>query len=276
VTGRLDNTDVLPSLVANFKLTETQTFRLSGTQTLARPEYRELSPVLTREVLGGFNQFGNPDLRRSLIQNFDAKWEWYPGAGEVLSIGVFGKRFDDPIERVQQVTSEAAQVTWRNAESAQNYGLELEARKQLGGLSPALAPFLAFANVTLMQSQITLGDSARAALTSDKRAMVGQAPWVVNTGLTYATESGRTSATLLYNVIGPRITTAGVTPLPDVKDRPRHVMDLSLRFPLLRQVSARVDARNLFDAPYRQLQGPIAIESYRVGRAVSAGLSWQH
>jgi outer membrane receptor protein involved in Fe transport len=60
-----------------------------------------------------------------------------------------------------------------------------------------------------------------------------------------------------------------------VKDRPRHVVDLSLRVPLFRQVSARVDARNLFDAAYRQLQGPVAIESYRVGRAVSAGLSWQ-
>jgi outer membrane receptor for ferrienterochelin and colicin len=275
VPAALDNTDVLPSLVANWKLSETQTVRLSGTQTLARPEYRELSPVLTREVLGGFNQFGNPNLRRSLIQNVDAKWEWYPNAGEVLSLGVFAKRFADPIERVQQVTSESPQVTWRNAERAENYGFELEARKQLGNLLPALSPFLAFANVTLMRSDITLGDSARAALTSGSRAMVGQAPWVVNTGLTYSNGSGSSSATLLYNVVGPRITAAGVSPLPDVEDRARNVIDLSLRFPLLGQIGARVDARNLLDAPYRQMQGPIAIESYRVGRVFSAGLSWQ-
>lgn len=275
VPSRLVNTDVLPSLVANLKLSETQSIRLSGTQTLARPEYRELSPVLTREVLGGYNQFGNPNLRRSLIQNVDAKWEWYPGAGEVLSLGVFGKRFQDPIERVQQVTSEAPLVTWANAERARNYGVELEARKQLGGLHPALAPFLAFANATVMRSEITLGDSARAALTSGSRAMVGQAPWVVNTGVTYATSSGATSATVLYNVTGPRITTAGVSPLPDVRDRPRHVLDLSLRFPIFGELAGRLDARNLLDAPYQQMQGPIAIESYRAGRIVSAGLTWQ-
>jgi outer membrane receptor protein involved in Fe transport len=210
----LENTDVLPSLVANYQLRDGQALRVSATQTLARPEYRELSPVLTREVLGGFNQFGNANLRRSLIQNFDAKWEWYPDGGEVVSVGVFAKRFDDPIERVQQVTSEAPQVTWANAESARNYGVELELRKQLGGLHQALSPLLAFANVTLMQSEITLGDSARASLTNASRAMVGQAPWVVNTGLTYAPGSGTTSATLLYNVVGPRITTAGVTPAP--------------------------------------------------------------
>ena len=271
----LDNTDVLPSLIANVQLRENQALRFSATQTLARPEYRELSPVLTREVLGGFNQFGNANLRRSLIQNFDAKWEWYPDAGEVVSFGVFGKRFDDPIERVQQVTSEAPQVTWANAESARNYGVELELRKQLGGLHQALSPLLAFANLTLMQSEITLGDSARASLTNASRPMVGQAPWVVNTGLTYATTSGATSATLLYNVVGPRITTAGVSPLPDVEDQPRHVVDLSLRFPIFRDLTGRVDARNLFDAAYVQRQGPVTIERFQVGRTLSAGLSWR-
>ena len=128
--------------------------------------------MLTREVLGGFNQFGNANLRRSLIQNFDAKWEWYPDAGEVVSFGVFGKRFDDP-------------------------------------------------------------------------------------------------------VVGPRITTAGVSPLPDVEDQPRHVVDLSLRFPIFRDLTGRVDARNLFDAAYVQRQGSVTIERFQVGRTLSAGLSWR-
>jgi len=275
VPARLRNTDVLPSLVANFALRETHAIRFSATQTLARPEYRELSPVLNREVLGGINQFGNPNLRRSLIQNADLKWEWYPTAAEVLSVGVFGKRFDDPIERVQVASTGAPQVTYVNADGATNYGVELEARKGLGFLAGGLTPLTGFTNVTLMQSDIRIGNDAISALTNDRRAMVGQAPWVVNTGLTYAPEGSGASATLLYNVVGRRISAAGVSPLPDIYEQPRHMVDLSLRLPVRGGASVRVDARNLLDARYRFRQGPIVVEQFRVGRTVSAGFTWR-
>jgi len=71
--------------------------RLSATQTLSRPEYRELSPVNYRDVLGGLTVFGNPALERALIQNYDARWEWYPRPSELVSLGAFAKRFDRPI-----------------------------------------------------------------------------------------------------------------------------------------------------------------------------------
>ena len=275
IEAELRNTDVLPSLVANFQLRENQALRASATQTLARPEYRELSPTLFREVLGGVNVYGNPDLKRSLIQNFDLKWEAYPSAGEVLSVGVFAKNFQDPIERVQVTSTGAPQATFRNADGARNYGVEVEARKQLGFLGAALAPFQGFANVTVMRSEINLTPEQQQALTNSKRPLVGQAPWVLNTGLTYASGSGGTTATLLYNVVGERVTAAGVGGLPDVHDQPRHVVDLSVRFPLVRALSARIDGRNLLDARYRQQQGGITVEEYTVGRVFSAGLTWR-
>ncbi len=57
-----------------------------------------------------------------------------------------------------------------------------------------------FANVTLMKSRINTGNSPLSALTNDERPMVGQAPYVVNAGLSWAGGEGATSATLLYNV----------------------------------------------------------------------------
>ena len=83
------------------------------------------------------------------------------------------------------------------------------------------------------------------------------------------------SATLLYNVVGERIVSAAEAPLPDVKERPRNVVDLSLRLPLLDGVSARLDARNLLDAPYRIYQGTALRESYRAGRVFQLGFSWR-
>jgi outer membrane receptor protein involved in Fe transport len=80
-----DNTDVLPALGITYDLAAAHVLRLSATQTLSRPEYREMSPVNYRDLLGGLTVFGNPALERALIQNFDARWEWYPNPGEILA-----------------------------------------------------------------------------------------------------------------------------------------------------------------------------------------------
>ena len=268
-------TDVLPSLALNFRLSELQNVRVSGSRTLARPEYRELADVTTRDVIGGLFLRGNPELVRTLVSNADVRWEWYPNAGEILSVAAFAKRFDDPIERVFQAqTSGTSVIYFANAESAQNYGLELEARKGFGFLSERLAPFTGFVNLTLVQSEVKLGDS-QAASTNANRRMVGQAPYVMNTGITWTSASGSASATALYNRVGERITTAGEQPAPDVIERPRDVVDLSVRFPLFASLTGRFDVRNLLDAEYRVMQGPLLREGYRTGRVIQAGLSWQ-
>ena len=100
VPARPRNTDVLPALALTYHLTPDQNLRLSATQTLSRPEYRELSPVPYFEQVGLATTIGNPDLKRALIQNYDLRWEWFPRTGEVVSVGVFAKRFTDPIEKV--------------------------------------------------------------------------------------------------------------------------------------------------------------------------------
>jgi TonB-dependent receptor len=265
-------TDLLPALALNFKLTEGQNFRLSVSQTLSRPEYRELAEIQYREVIGGENVIGNPALRRALIRNADLRWEWYPGAGEILSVALFAKRFQDPIERIYLATSGTRIVTFVNAEGAENYGVEFELRKSLGTLAEALAPLTLAANATLMHSEIRIG-SGMASKTNDRRAMVGQAPYVFNTSLTYASAAERASATLLYNVVGRRIVSASEAPLPDVVEEPRHALDLALRFPLMGGVSAKIDARNLLDSPAEVRQGGVVREFYRTGRSVSFGVS---
>jgi outer membrane receptor protein involved in Fe transport len=274
-TARLGNDDVLPSLALNIKLGGLQNLRISASQTLSRPEYRELSPVTYVEVLGGEVLFGNANLRRSLIQNYDARWEWYPNAGEVLSLGIFAKRFRDPIERVDVATSGQPQVTFVNAEAANNYGIEIELRKGLGMLAERLAPLTMFSNATVMKSEITIGNDAVASKTNDSRSMVGQAPYVLNAGVTYTSSSGRGSATVLFNRVGERIVAAGVNPLPDSYEQPRNVVDLSVRLPLFADITARLDAKNVLDAPYVLRQGAVTRERYTSGRTFGLGLTWQ-
>jgi outer membrane receptor for ferrienterochelin and colicin len=274
-SATLDNTDVLPSLLVNSRIGDNQNLRLGVTRTLARPEYRELAPVTFRDVLGGVSVTGNSNLVRSLIDNYDARYEWFPNPGEVISVGAFVKRFDRPIERVESATSGAYQARFQNALSATNVGVELELRKQLSFLGDWAQAFTGFSNVTLMNSSVSLDTTQGLTVTDTERKLVGQAPYVVNAGLTYSSESGRLNATALFNVVGERIFAAGVTPLPNIVERPRNVLDLSLRFPVWRGVSGRMDARNLLDARYRFMQGNLEREGYNVGRSLAFGLSWR-
>jgi TonB-dependent receptor len=268
--------DVLPSVAINYQLTSAQQLRLSATKTLARPEYRELAPITSRDVLNGDDTQGNDKLERTIVSNADLRWEWYPRDGEIVSVGLFAKRFANPIERVYQAAGSGTRsVFYTNAVRATNYGVELEARKSLGFVIPRLQRIQAFVNTTVMESEIELDPNTQASATNLTRRMVGQAPYVVNAGLTYLAVGNSTSATLLFNRVGERIQAAGDRPLPDVIERSRNALDLSIRFPVAGAFSARVDGKNLLDAPYDVTQGTVTREHYRVGRLVQAGLVWR-
>ncbi len=266
------STDILPSLAVNIALTGQQNLRLSASQTLSRPEYRELSPVPYFEQVGLMTTFGNPDLRRSLIQNYDIRWELFPTPGEVVSIGVFAKRFDGPIEKVIVPQAGTAGLSYVNANGADNFGVELEFRKNLGSLSEALLPVSLFANSTIMRSRIEPGNIVA---TNADRPMVGQSGYIVNGGLSYLHPSGRFSTTALYNVAGRRIVEAGAAGLPDTYEEPRHVFDITAQASLFGGVSLKIDAKNLTDAPYQYNQAEVQRLRYKAGRVFSLGLTWR-
>lgn len=266
-------TDLLPSLGLTVALTPDQNLRLSASQTVSRPEYRELAPIQYFEPLGGIITVGSDSLERSLIQNYDIRWEWFPRAGEVVSAGVFYKRFDAPIERVFQFAGGTRRNTWLNAEGATNLGLELELRKNLGMLGAALAPFSLSSNVTWMRSRIEVNSDA---LTNADRAMVGQAPYVANVGLTWVTSTDRPlTVSALYNVVGRRIMEAGADPFPDTYEEARQLVDVSLEVPLIPGMQLKVDAKNLLDQEVRWTQGSITRNRYRPGREFSLALQWR-
>jgi hypothetical protein len=270
----LATTDLLPALAVSLTLADNHTLRLSGTQTLSRPEYRELSPAgYLAEPIGGKRIRGNQSLRRALIQNLDARWEWYPRVGEVVSVAAFYKHFRRPIERVLIQTSDgnAPDVTFQNARAADNYGMEVELRKRLDAIG--LTPLTAFANLTLMKSTITVDTTDGSSLTNRNRAMAGQAPYVINGGVEWLS-SGGISLTALYNVVGRRIFEAGINPLPDAYEEARHLLDVSVRLPVHATLTLKADARNLLNEPFRITQGGEDQLSYRSGRTFAVGATW--
>lgn len=264
-------TDVLPAATFVLDLGTSQKVRLSASQTLARPEYREIAPICYRSGLGEEQRCGNPDLVRTLIQNFDLRWELYPSPGELISVAVFAKRFDNPIEPRYQGRSGTNSLWFENAESAINRGVELELMRGLRFLSRRLDAFSAFANATLMHSEVRTGVEG-----DPPRAMTGQAPYVVNAGLTWASSGRRASATILYNVVGERIVNARPSgqAVADMLELARPGLDLSVRFPVFGDLSGRADLKNLLNSPYEVRQGELLRAFHRTGRGVSVGFSW--
>lgn len=217
-------TDVLPGFNLTYKLNNQTNFRLSGSQTVIRPELRELTSLSIYDFELNASVTGYPMLRRTKISNVDLRYEFYPRSGEAITAGVFYKKFKDPIEQIFNSDGGGA-FTYRNTEQATAFGAEAELRKKLD-FANLLKNFTIQTNLSYIYSRVK-----SEAFTVD-RPLQGQSPYVLNAGLQYDLPSGF-NATLLYNIIGRRIyyvgqnaTIAGST--PDTYEAPRSLLDLQL------------------------------------------------
>ena len=124
----LNDNDILPAINLTYTLIDNMNIRLAYTRTLSRPTFREIAPFASFSPVAP-TIVGNPDLKRTLIDNIDLKWEYFMKPGEVISFGVFYKNFTDPIEMVDNPVAVNPEISYQNVEQAQNYGFEADFRK---------------------------------------------------------------------------------------------------------------------------------------------------
>ncbi len=218
--------DFLPGINATYKATAKTNIRLSASQTVIRPELRELAFLNLYDFELNASVQGNPNLRRTKIANLDIRYEWYPRAGEVFTAGAFYKKFEDPIEQLfNEGVGGSSTFSYQNAKNATAYGVEVEFRKKLDQLD-ALKNFTLQANGSLIKSEVK-----DLALGID-RTLQGQSPYMINLGLLYDLEKAGLTATLLYNRIGERIYLVGDISAgsgsPDILEAPRHLVDFQM------------------------------------------------
>lgn len=234
--GHLDNTDFLPSVNLTYNITENMNARASFTKTLARPTFRELAPYVTFHFVGDYLFSGNANLKRTLIQNYDLRWEWFPNPGEVIAVSGFYKRFKNPLERVIRVDIGNNVSSIQNVDRGLVYGAEFEVRKQLDFLGDPLRHFLVSTNLTLVNSEVdvprlelieilnlnsqTMSDEEidqaieKASEEAKHRPLSGQSPYTFNFDLSYENPEIGLSADLNYNIFGDRLSEVmrGATP----------------------------------------------------------------
>lgn len=217
--------DVLPSFNFTYSPNTKNSVRVSGSRTVARPEFREIAPFSFYDYEANYGVNGNVNLQRSSIYNGDVRYEFYPKGGEAITIGAFYKYFNDPIELRLDPSSvlDRRNYGYGNADNAYTLGAEFEVRKNLDFVSKGLENFSVFANLTYIFSKVTLQGS-----TPTSRPLQGQSPYLANMGVQYNSKQGGWNGSLLYNRIGQRLSLVGNLDFPDIYERPRDQVDFQL------------------------------------------------
>ena len=215
-------TDFLPGVNLTYKLNNQTNFRFSAGQTVIRPEFRELSPFAFYDFELGAQVVGNKAAQRTKVTNIDVRYELYPRAGELFTIGAYFKHFDKPIEYYFNRTGPGTNTfNILNTKQATAYGVELEYRKKLDFIK-ALKNFTVTGNLSYIYSKVN--DSTG----NINRPLQGQSPYLINFGINYDLEKSGFSATLLFNQIGRRILFVGNEAISDIWEAPRPLLDLQI------------------------------------------------
>jgi TonB-dependent receptor len=241
--------DWLPGLNATYRLNEKTNIRFSASQTVIRPEFRELAPFEFYDFELNAAVQGNASLQRTKVTNLDLRYELYPRAGETFNVGAFYKHFQLPIEQLFfQGGGGASFFPFANPESARSFGVEVEFRKRLD-FAEGLKHFTFQTNVAYIRSRI-VDDSLKAAGFSIDRPLQGQSPYVINASLMYDLEEKGLSATVLFNQVGRRISLVGnvYQNVPDVWENSRPLLDLQVAKKLLKnKAEVRLNVSDLLN-----------------------------
>jgi TonB-dependent receptor len=281
--GKLDNKDLLPSVNLVYQLSPTMNFRVSYGKTLARPSFRELAPFRSFEFLGDFQFIGNPNLERTLIDNFDFRWEWFTRPGELYAFSFFYKKFKNPIERAFNPTTEL--VNYKNVDEGITYGAEFEIRHRLDVIHSYLSDFSVNANLSLIHSEVDIPTEEYETLilpfdpnAETTRPLFGQSPYLVNFELSYINIESGTTASIFYNVFGKRLSevTLGVT--PDVYEQSREILDFTLSQQIGYGFKVKFSAKNILDSKIKKSiefkDKEFIYHQYSTGRNFSLGVSF--
>lgn len=280
--GEITTQDLLPSVNLIYNFTNNMNLRFAYGRTLARPTFREISSFSSFDFNGGDTYIGNPDLKRTLIDNLDLRWEWFSRPGEISAVSGFWKKFYNPIELVVLDVNYMNQ--WQNVDEAQVFGMEFEVRKRLDLIHDYLNNFSLGGNLSLIHSKVDIAPEELTKIqmtrpdASSTRPFQGQSPYLLNLNLNYDNLEKGLSASLYFNIFGERLAAVGRSGTPDVYEQPASMLNLSLSKKINKNFTVKFSGKNLLDSKEKKLheyKGQDFIYSaYQNGRSFSLGVKY--
>ena len=297
VPSLIENDYFLPAATVTWNFYEDMQLRLHASKTIARPQFRELAPQQYQDTDSDRTFIGNQFLTDTTLLNAEARYEWYFGRNDRLSVAAFYKQLDRPIENVAFTQGGTFFTTFANAPGADLYGAEIEAQRSvpLDGLnSPFFATrrLLLIGNYTYSQSKITVGPDDTTipvgsggvpALASDYfvagTPLTGQSEHLVNLQIGLEDEDRLSQQTLLLSYASSRVTNRGPSGQPDLIEEPGLRLDFVAREGVRlfgADVELKLEVRNITGENYEEYQilnsSRIDNNTYDLGRKVSVGI----
>ncbi|MBN1926721.1 MAG: TonB-dependent receptor [Prolixibacteraceae bacterium] len=291
------NFDLFPSLNIKYSPAENSNLRLALSRTVTRPSFYEKTPVRMIPEAGKKQTRGNPYtkenpnvdgsyLENSYSYNIDLKYEIFPETGEVISLGLYYKNIEDPIERISMLMGGSDIIyTYRNfIDNATAAGAEFEIKKQFGKLFTGL-------NASYIYTHVTIPPEAPEINT--ERALQGASPYLINADLGYTFEFGASQEIksyfgLVYNVFGKRLTTVGVSGAGNQYELPFHSFDIVVKNKINEKFEVNLSAKNVLNQEVQFVQDvytdlenqdlitdTVPINVYKPGITLSLSLSYK-
>lgn len=275
LTTRIENNYLLPAGTLTWNFAEDMQGRFSASKTIARPQFRELAPQTFLDTDTDRTSFGNQFLIDSTLFNMEARYEYYFGRDERLTVGAFYKDLTNPIETVAFNVGGTFNTTFANAPKARLYGIELEVQKYfaLDAITDSAAfasrRILVNANYTYSDSRLNIGADDKTIfpfsgevrpatdLFKDGQRLTGQSDHVANLQIGLQDQDSLSEQTILVNYASPRSTQRGPNGQPDLVEQPGVILDFVARqgFQLSGLgLEAKFEARNLLNTLYQEFQ----------------------
>lgn len=279
VKNQLDALNVMPTASLVFSPIDDLNIRLSGSQTINRPDFIEASNFrLFDDLVTGAVLKGNPGLTYATITSGDTRIEFFPNPGEIIALTGFYKTIKNPIEASVGAVGDDLQFTYVNQNRAELLGAEFEIRKNFGFITESLKSLSFLTNITLIQAEIAYSPEIFTAETNRRRPLQGQSPWLFNAGLFWDYEPWGTSIAGLYNIFGRRIIYVGINGLPNTYEEPYGTLDIVAKQKIGAKMDVKITAANLLDPEITQNQGTGSeaqlVEKYRKGMTFSFSVNY--
>ena len=263
-----------------FEWAERFQVRLGWSETVVRPDLREITDASYIDPITDDLVDGNPGVIPSDVANVDIRAELFFSNGDNLTVSAFYKDIVNPIEFFESAASDttvAREIV--NATSAEVSGVEFEALKELSFLSGTVGDwinmFFVQANLTLQDSELVAGEKADAP-TNDIRPLAGASEYVANAMLGFDSDDGRHTLTLVYNVFGERLYVAGRLGAPDGYEQPYHSLDFTYSWFPTEAITVKAKLRNILDGTVEIEREGIVVFSERPGSSASLSFKWEY
>ncbi len=277
-SNALDHDGWYPALNVTWRVTDDVQIRAGYSETVSYPGLIERSESQSFDPETDDPIFGNPDLQVSTIDNLDVRAEYYFSYSESVSLAIFAKQIDKPIERaIPDASGSAARgITFVNQESADLLGIELDANKNLIDHDEYLL-FIG-GNLSYIDSQVDLSeDSIRLeGQSADGRTLQGQSEWLANFQIGFDHYATEQKFTVLVNYFDDRIfrISRGEFNGPEYEVS-RVLIDLAYEKIFSDSFSIEASVKNLLNDKVEYSQNKATIESYETGTLIGVSLNYR-